>query len=49
MYSHSISNASSFSATFSESSENDNQRLTLPDQISDTEWTPGPDMNWVTS
>ncbi|XP_071893059.1 centromere-associated protein E isoform X3 [Anas platyrhynchos] len=34
-------------ATFSESSENDNQRLTLPDQILDTEWTPGPDMNWT--
>ncbi|XP_071893051.1 centromere-associated protein E isoform X4 [Anas platyrhynchos] len=34
-------------STFSESSENDNQRLTLPDQISDTEWTPGPDMNWT--
>ncbi|XP_032042690.1 centromere-associated protein E-like [Aythya fuligula] len=34
-------------STFSESSENDNQCLTLPDQISDTEWTPGPHMNWT--
>ncbi|KAM9193844.1 centromere-associated protein E-like [Mergus octosetaceus] len=34
-------------ATFSESSENDNQCLTLPDPISDVEWTPGPNMNWT--
>nr|XP_047922404.1 centromere-associated protein E isoform X1 [Anser cygnoides] len=34
-------------STFFENSEHDNQCLTLPDQISDIEWTAGPNMNWT--
>ncbi|XP_009980706.1 PREDICTED: centromere-associated protein E, partial [Tauraco erythrolophus] len=30
-----------------ENSEHDNQCLMVPDQISDVEWTSGPDMNWI--
>lgn len=32
-----------------ESSERDNEYFTVPDQIQDTEWIDGPNMNWVTS
>ncbi|KAM6346746.1 centromere-associated protein E [Podargus strigoides] len=30
-----------------ENSEHENQCLTVPDQISDVEWTAGPNMNWT--
>ncbi|XP_069639599.1 centromere-associated protein E [Haliaeetus albicilla] len=30
-----------------ENSEHDNQSLMVPDQISDVEWTAGPNMNWT--
>nr|XP_025965047.1 centromere-associated protein E [Dromaius novaehollandiae] len=32
---------------FSENFEHDNQCLTVPDQISEVEWTAGPNMNWT--
>jgi len=39
-------NTSFFSAML-ENSVHDNQCLMVPDQISDVEWTAGPNMNWV--
>lgn len=32
-----------------ENSEHDNQSLMVSEQISDVEWTAGPNMNWVMS
>ncbi|NWX86261.1 CENPE protein, partial [Nothoprocta pentlandii] len=34
-------------STISENFENDNQWLTVPDQISEVEWTSGQNMNWT--
>ncbi|KAM8808262.1 centromere-associated protein E [Eudromia elegans] len=34
-------------STFSENLENDNQWLTVPDQISEVEWTAGQNMSWT--
>lgn len=38
----------SFFPAVLENSEHDNQYM-FPDQVSDVEWTAGPNMNWVTS
>lgn len=49
IYCYSVFFNRSFFSAMLENSEHDNQSLMAPDQISDVEWTAGPNMNWVMS